>query len=82
VRLLILSSLGGIVTVRFALLVQLAKMVFDTSSGIIKIMRNEKYQAVSTARVTKTGCLIQFEYLHSKTAAKRNAMQISKTKTV
>ena len=38
-------------------------MVFDTSRGMMKIIRKEKYQATKTARVTKTGCLIQFEYL-------------------
>ena len=38
-------------------------MVLDTSSGIIKIMRKEKYHVIRTARVTRTGCLIQLEYL-------------------
>ena len=38
-------------------------MVFDTSSGMMKIIRKEKYQAIRTASVTSTGCLIQFEYL-------------------
>ena len=35
----------------------------DTSSGMINIMRKEKYQVMRTARVTRTGCLIQLEYL-------------------
>jgi len=64
------------------LMVQLVKMVFDTSRGMMKMMRNEKYQAIMTATVTRMGCLIQFEYLHSSPAANINAMQISKTKTV
>ena len=38
-------------------------MVFDTSRGMMKMMRKEKYQAIKTASVTKTGCLIQSEYL-------------------
>ena len=38
-------------------------MVLDTSSGIINIMRKEKYHVMRTARVTRTGCLIQLEYL-------------------
>jgi len=63
-------------------MVQLVKMVFDTSNGMMKMMRNEKYQAIMTATVTRMGCLIQFEYLHSSPAANINAMQISKTKTV
>lgn len=63
-------------------MVQLAKMVLDTSSGMMKMMRKEKYQAINTAIVTKMGCLIQFEYLHSNPAASMKAMQISKTKTV
>ena len=42
------------------------KMVFDTSRGIMKMIRNEKYHATKTARVTKTGCRIQLEYLKSE----------------
>lgn len=61
---------------------QLVKIVFDTSSGMMKMMRNEKYHAVRTATVTNTGCLITFEYLHSNTAASKKAMQMSKMKTV
>jgi hypothetical protein len=38
-------------------------MVEETSSGMTKMMRSEKYQAVSTASVTSTGWRIQFEYL-------------------
>jgi len=52
-------------------------MVLDTSRGIISMMRKEKYQVMRTARVTSTGCLIQLEYLHSKTAERRNATQTS-----
>lgn len=46
--------------------VQLVKMVLDTSRGMMKMMRKEKYQAVRTASVTNTGCLIQLEYLRRK----------------
>ena len=35
----------------------------DTSSGMINMMRKEKYHVIRTARVTRTGCLIQLEYL-------------------
>jgi len=84
VRLLNISSLmvvtGSVLLGR--LRVQLVKMVLDTSRGMMKMMRNEKYQAVRTANVTRTGCRIQLEYLHSKTAANTKAMQMSKTKTV
>lgn len=62
--------------------VQLVKMVLDTSRGMMKMIRKEKYQAVRTASVTNTGCLIQLEYLHNNTAASMKAMQTSKTKTV
>lgn len=62
--------------------VQLVKMVLETSRGMMKMMRKEKYQAVSTANVTNTGCLIQLEYLHNKAAASIKAMQTSKAKTV
>lgn len=61
--------------------VQLVNMVLDTSRGMMKMMRNEKYQAVNTASVTRIGCLIQFEYLHSNTAAKTKAIQRSNKKT-
>jgi len=54
-------------------------MVFDTSRGMMKMIRKEKYQAVRTASVTKTGCLIQFEYLHNKAAEMINAVITSKT---
>ena len=47
-------------------MVQLLYIVFDTSRGMINIMRKEKYQATRTAKVTKTGCLIQFEYLDNR----------------
>jgi hypothetical protein len=46
--------------------VQLVKMVLDTSRGMMKMIRKEKYQAVRTASVTNTGCLIQLEYLRRK----------------
>ena len=45
-------------------MVQLVKIVLDTSSGMMKMIRKEKYQAINTAIVTKMGCLIQFEYLN------------------
>jgi len=61
--------------------VQLVKMVLETSRGMMKIMRNEKNQAVKTARVTSKGCLIMLEYLHNKTAASTKAIQISNIKT-
>ena len=37
--------------------------LFDTSSGMMKTIKAEKYQATRTARVTNTGSRIQFEYL-------------------
>jgi len=58
------------------------KMVFDTSRGIMKMIRNEKYHATRTARVTKTGCRIQLEYLHNKDAASTNANRTSVMKRV
>jgi len=58
------------------------KMVFDTSRGIMKIIRNEKYHATKTTRVTKTGCRIQLEYLHNKDAASTNANRTSVMKRV
>jgi len=42
------------------------------------MIRKEKYQATRTARVTKTGCLIQFEYLHNNAAEMINAVITSK----
>jgi len=65
VRLLNISSLMVVTgSVLFGRLrVQLVKMVLDTSRGMMKMMRNEKYQAVRTANVTRTGCRIQLEYL-------------------
>lgn len=56
-------------------------MVLETSRGMMKMMRNEKYHAVKTARVTSTGCRIQLEYLHNKAAARTKAMQMSNIKT-
>jgi len=58
------------------------KMVLDTSRGMMKMIRNEKYQATKTARVTMTGCRIQLEYLHNKDAASTNANRTSVMKRV
>lgn len=49
----------------------------ETSSGRIKIIRNEKYQATRTATVTIIWCLSQFPYLYSKPAAKQNVTTTS-----
>ena len=57
-------------------MVQLVKMVLDTSSGMMKMIRKEKYQAINTAIVTKMGCLIQFEYLGSSTFKRKLMIKI------
>ena len=49
----------------------------ETSSGRIKIIRNEKYQATRTATVTIIWCFSQFPYLYSKPAAKQNVTTTS-----
>jgi len=54
-------------------------MVEDTSRGITKIMSKEKYQARSTARVTRIGCCFQLAYLHKSAAAATNAIRRSQT---
>jgi len=52
-------------------------MVEDTSKGMMKMMRKEKYQAVSTDNVTRTGCLNQLLYLYSKQAARIKVIHTS-----
>ena len=42
----------------------LVNKLLDTSRGMMKTIKEEKYQATRTARVTNTGCRIQFEYLN------------------
>jgi len=54
-------------------------MVDDTSRGITNIISREKYQAMSTAKVTRIGCCFQFAYLHNNAAAARKAMRRSHT---
>ena len=55
---------GGVTVVDKDSLHEFKNNVFDTSNGMMRTMRNEKYQATRTARVTRTGCRIQFEYLN------------------
>lgn len=52
-------------------------MVEETSKGMIKMMRKEKYHAVSTDNVTRTGCLNQLLYLYNKQAARIKVIHTS-----
>lgn len=60
--------------------VQLVKMVEATSSGMAKMIRKEKYQAVRTATVTTRGWRNTSQYRHKRPAASKNVAITSKTK--
>lgn len=49
----------------------------DTSNGSTKIIKNEKYQAISTAKVTKKFCLFKSPYLYTIPATKQNVSTTS-----